>query len=76
MDLVALLTEVALKFASLPGSRFALLMCCVAGGITGRELGLQELHVYVLWGLGLFLGSAGLICALSFLVLLCQELLL
>lgn len=33
MDLVALLTEVALKFASLPGSRFASLLCHV--GIMG-----------------------------------------
>lgn len=57
MDLVALLTEVALKFASLPGSTFALLLSRV-GEITGREQGLQELCVYVLlWGLGLFLGS-------------------
>lgn len=31
MDLVALLTEVALKFASLPGSRSALLVCHVGG---------------------------------------------
>lgn len=59
MDLVALLTEVALKFASLPGSRFALLVCHV-GVIAGRERGLQELCVHVLlWGLGLFLGSPG-----------------
>lgn len=49
MDLVALLTEVALKFASLPGSRFASLLCHV--GITGwgvGEQGLQELCVHVL----------------------------
>lgn len=59
MDLVALLTEVALKFASLPGSRFSLVVCRV-GGITGREQGLQELCVPVLLrGLGLFLGSPG-----------------
>ena len=72
MDLVALLTEVALKFASLPGSRFALLVCHV-GGITGREQGLQELCVRVLlWGLGLFLESPAecrLVCASSFLIL-------
>lgn len=59
MDLVALLTEVALKFASLPGSRFALLVCYVER-ITGRERGLQELCVCVLlWGPGAFLGSPG-----------------
>lgn len=56
MDLVALLTEVALKFASLPGSRFAWIVCHV-GRIMGREPELQELCVHVLlWGLGLFLG--------------------
>lgn len=56
MDLVALLTEVALKFASLPGSRFAWIVCHV-GRIMGREQELQELGVHVLlWGLGLFLG--------------------
>lgn len=59
MDLVALLTEVALKFASLPGSRFPLFVFHV-GGITGREQELQELCVHVLlWGLRLFLGSPG-----------------
>lgn len=56
MDLVALLTEVALKFASLPGSRFAWIVCHV-GRLMRREQELQELCVHVLLrGLGFFLG--------------------
>lgn len=59
MDLVALLTEVALKFASLPGSRFAWIVCHV-GRIMRREQKLQELCIHVLlWELELFLGFPG-----------------
>lgn len=58
MDLVALLTEIALKFASLPGSRLALLVCHIAGdgeqaGAAGHVfclvLGLES-FLEILWG--------------------------
>lgn len=53
MDLVALLTEVALKFASLPGSRVALLVCHTGGD--GEQAGTAGAVFCLLLGLESFL---------------------